>query len=148
MKHDFPAFGKIGLPFQILRCSRKFSAEKKLCSIYFPTVFSGNSLEMVNNYLLWMLNIFLNIPSFTHLSYRWGSWRSLGNGHWRKFGRRSCNSKNHKGDVIRNDLRRLYFAARQRALECWNNVVTIRSNAETMLQYRVTRKTVGASRPE
>ena len=132
MKHEFPAFGKIGLPFQIFRCSRKFSAKKKLRAIYFPTVFSGNSLELVNNHLLRMHNLYLNIPSFTHLSYRWGSRRSLGNGHWRKFGRSSCNSKNHKGDVIRDDSPRLFFGATQRELQCCNIVLREKSSVRVV----------------
>ena len=41
----------------------------------------------------------------------------------------------------------MVFGATQRALQCWNNVVTIRSNAETMLQHCVTLKIVGVSRP-
>ena len=49
MEHEFPFGirrpGKTGLPFQMFRCSRKFSAEtrpKKTCTIYILTGFSRN----------------------------------------------------------------------------------------------------------
>ena len=49
-----------------------------------------------------------------------------------------------KGDVTRDDSQRRFLA--QTALQCWNNVVTIRNNVTTMLQRCIALKIVVANR--